>query len=42
VGDQNSREDDNFIGASKVAYARLFRKLKDAIDEDKIITLEVT
>lgn len=39
VGDQNSKEDDNFVGASKIAYNRLFKKLKET--EEKI-TIEVT
>lgn len=38
VGDRNSKEDDNFIGASRIAYNRLFEKLKNAKDK---ITLEV-
>lgn len=41
VGDINSKEDDNFIGASRIAYSRLFKKIKQAISNNAKIILEV-
>lgn len=41
VGSDNVRVDDNWIGNSRVAYEKLHQKIKEALDREEIITLEI-
>ncbi len=41
VGSINIRDDDDWVGASKVAYERLHRKIKQALSNKEKVTLEV-
>ncbi len=41
VGSSNTRDDDDWVGGSKIAYERLHKKVKDALSAGEQITLEV-
>jgi hypothetical protein len=41
VGSINNRDDDDWVGASKVAYERLHKKVKTALSNKEFVTLEI-
>lgn len=41
VGSINNKDDDDWVGASKVAYERLHKKVKTALSNKEKVTLEV-
>ena len=41
VGAINDKSDDDFIGGSKIAVARLYPKIADALASNEKVTLEV-
>jgi len=41
VGSTNSREDDDWIGGSKIALKSLISKLQEAVDRKEEITIEI-
>lgn len=41
VGADNKKEDDDFIGQSKVAFDKLFAKMEEAEERDEEITIEI-
>lgn len=41
VGSENKRDDDNWVGASRVAYDKLHDKVKKAIEAGEKVWLEV-
>lgn len=41
VGSINNRDDDDWVGASKVAYEKLHKKVKEALSNGEKITMEV-
>lgn len=42
VGSTNTRDDDDWVGNSKLAYEGLHKKVKDALSAGETITLEVS
>lgn len=42
VGSINDRNDDNWIGGSKIAYEKLHKKVKTALSNGEKVTLEVS
>lgn len=42
VGSINNRNDDNWIGGSKIAYEKLHKKVKTALSNGEKVTLEVS
>lgn len=41
VGSINNRDDDDFVGASRIAYDRLHKKVKSALSMDEKVFLEI-
>jgi hypothetical protein len=41
VGSTNTRDDDDWVGNSKVAYEALHKKVKEALSKGETVTLEV-
>lgn len=41
VGLINEKNDDNWVGSSKVAYDGLHQKVKDALERGELVTLEI-
>ena len=41
VGSVNNRDDDNWVGKSKVAYQKLHEKVYEALENNEQVTLEV-
>ena len=41
VGSVNDREDDDWVGGSRVAYDRLHKKVKQALNAKQTVTLEI-
>ena len=41
VGATNTKDDDDWVGNSKVAYEALHKKVKDALSAGEVVTLEV-
>lgn len=41
VGSINNRDDDDFVGASRIAYERLHKKVKNALSMGEKVYLEV-
>ena len=41
VGSINDRNDDNWVGGSKIAYEKLHKKVKTALSNGEKVTLEV-
>lgn len=41
VGAINNRDDDDWVGGSKVAYERLHKKVKDALSAGEEVTIEI-
>ena len=41
VGSINARDDDDWVGGSKIAYERLHSKVKKALSASELVTLEV-
>ncbi len=41
VGGVNAAQKDNFIGQSRIAYNKLFRKIVDAINDNEKVTIEI-
>ena len=41
VGSTNTMDDDNWVGGSRVAYNRLHARVKEALDMEEQVTLEV-
>lgn len=41
VGSSNNRDDDDWVGGSKIAYDKLHAKVKEAIERGEDITIEI-
>lgn len=41
VGSINARDDDDWVGASKVAMSRLHSKIEQALANKEVVTLEI-
>lgn len=41
VGSINNRDDDNWVGGSRVAYEQLHLKVKEALTRGELVTLEI-
>ena len=41
IGSVNNKNDDNWVGGSRVAYIQLHQKVKEALERGELVTLEV-
>jgi hypothetical protein len=42
VGSVNTQDDDDWVGGSRVAYEALHTKVKEALDENEDVTIEIS